>query len=96
MRCLMCEEPNMVFIPADDVDGVGLYSCTRCDFEIEGPADIPRPDPWHQAFAYARQAGMDDHDARDFADEYAFAIDELRHEIRYPDLPLPTPSEYVR
>lgn len=96
MRCLICEEPGMLFIPADDVDGVGLYSCTRCDFEIEGPADIPRPDPWHQAFAWARRADLADQDARAFADEYAAYIEDRQSEVRYPDLPLPTPSEYVR
>lgn len=96
MRCLMCEEPAMVFIPDDDVDGVGLYSCSRCEFEIEGPADIPRPDPWHQAFAYARQDGLDDQDARAFADEYAFYIEDEWNGIRQPDRPVPTPSEYVR
>lgn len=41
MRCLMCEEPTTMYIPSDDVDGVGLHSCGVCGFEIEGPATSP-------------------------------------------------------
>ncbi len=37
MRCLMCEEPTTMYIPSDDVDGIGLHSCGVCGFEIEGP-----------------------------------------------------------
>lgn len=39
MRCLMCEEPTTMYIPSDDVDGVGLHSCGVCGFEIEAPRD---------------------------------------------------------
>jgi hypothetical protein len=41
MRCLMCEEPTTMYIPSDDVDGVGLHSCGVCGFEIEAPRDEP-------------------------------------------------------
>lgn len=41
MRCLMCEEPTTMYIPSDDVDGVGLHSCGACGFEIEAPRDEP-------------------------------------------------------
>ncbi len=41
MRCLMCEEPTTMYIPSDDVDGIGLHSCGVCGFEIEGPRDEP-------------------------------------------------------
>lgn len=41
MRCLMCEEPATMYIPSDDVDGVGLHSCGACGFEIEAPRDEP-------------------------------------------------------
>lgn len=41
MRCLMCEEPTTMYIPSDDVDGVGLHSCDACGFEIEAPRDEP-------------------------------------------------------
>lgn len=74
MRCLMCEEPSMFFIPSDDIDGVGIYSCMKCDFEIEGPADIPHPDPWHEAFARARRDGLDDPESRGFADAVVSGI----------------------
>ncbi|MBG0716867.1 hypothetical protein G3N18_02035 [Microbacterium sp. 2C] len=30
-----------------------------------------------------------------FADEYQAAIDDLRNELRYPDLPDPTPAEFA-
>lgn len=36
MRCFMCDEPDVMYIPSDDVDDYGLYSCTVCDFELEG------------------------------------------------------------
>ncbi len=46
MRCLMCEEPDMMYVPSDDVDDVGLYSCGACGFEIESPLERPsRPLP---------------------------------------------------
>jgi hypothetical protein len=38
MRCLICDQPKVMYIPADDVPDVGLYSC-ECGFEIEGPAE---------------------------------------------------------
>ena len=41
MLCLMCEEPTTMYIPSDDVDGIGLHSCGVCGFEIEGPRDEP-------------------------------------------------------
>ncbi|WP_348670280.1 hypothetical protein [uncultured Microbacterium sp.] len=37
----MCEEPTTMYIPSDDVDGIGLHSCGVCGFEIEGPRDEP-------------------------------------------------------
>jgi len=37
MRCLMCDEPETMYIPSDDVPNVGLYSCGACSFEFEGP-----------------------------------------------------------
>ncbi|MBF0816281.1 hypothetical protein E4U02_07645 [Microbacterium paludicola] len=48
---------------------------------------------WDQAHAYAVAAGIDQ--AQAFADDYAFLIDDLVHETRYPDVPLPTPAEHV-
>ena len=36
-RCIMCDEPNPMYLPSDDVDDVGLYSCDSCGFEMEGP-----------------------------------------------------------
>ena len=30
-----------MYIPSDDVDGVGLHSCGVCGFEIEAPRDEP-------------------------------------------------------
>lgn len=96
MRCLMCEEPDTTYIPSDDVDETGLYSCGRCGFETEGPSEKTTPDPWHLALIHARQDGQDEQDARDFADEYAAYVEDHLGENRYPDLPLPTPSEYTR
>ena len=41
MRCLMCEEPEIMYIPSDDIPDVGLYSCGVCGFELEGPLERP-------------------------------------------------------
>ena len=38
----------------------------------------------------------DEGEARDFADEYAAYVEDRRYEIRNPDLPIPSPSEYIR
>ncbi|ALJ22438.1 hypothetical protein AOA12_22645 (plasmid) [Microbacterium sp. No. 7] len=43
MRCLICGQPKVMYLPSTDVPDVGLYSC-ECGFEIEGPAeDAVRP-----------------------------------------------------
>jgi hypothetical protein len=42
-RCIMCDEPDPMYLPADDVDDVGLYSCGRCGFEMEGPRMVAAP-----------------------------------------------------
>lgn len=52
--------------------------------------------PWQAAFDHARETGQDDAEARDFADEYAAYVADRRYEIRNPDLPIPSPSEYIR
>lgn len=38
MRCLICGQPKVTYLPSTDVPDVGLYSC-ECGFEIEGPAE---------------------------------------------------------
>jgi hypothetical protein len=52
--------------------------------------------PWQAAFDHARETGQDEGEARDFADEYAAYVEDRRYEIRNPDLPIPSPSEYIR
>ncbi|MGC5225178.1 hypothetical protein ACPW96_21625 [Micromonospora sp. DT81.3] len=34
----MCDEPDPMYIPSDDVEDYGLYSC-ECGFEMEGPRE---------------------------------------------------------
>lgn len=48
---------------------------------------------WTAAHAYAL-AHSEIVDATAFADEFTAYIEDRMHEIRYPDLPLPTPEEY--
>lgn len=55
----------------------------------------PRLHPWHEAFSYAKSSGLSRASAQDFADHYAAYIEDRTNEIRYPDLPLPTPSEFI-
>lgn len=42
MRCLICGQPKVMYLPSTDVPDVGLYSC-ECGFEIEGPAENAAP-----------------------------------------------------
>lgn len=51
------------------------------------------PDRWQGAYSYAL-AHPEIDDAAAFADEFTAYIEDRMHEIRYPDLPLPTPEEY--
>lgn len=51
--------------------------------------------PWRAAFDHARQIGHSEDEARAFADEYAAYVEDRQHELRYPDLPIPSPSEYT-
>ena len=50
-------------------------------------------DRWQGAYSYALTNSEID-DAAAFADEFAAYIEDRMHEIRYPDVPLPTPEEY--
>ncbi|MEV8135186.1 hypothetical protein [Microbacterium aurantiacum] len=38
MRCPICDQPKVMYLPATDAPNIGLYSC-ECGFEIEGPAE---------------------------------------------------------
>ena len=53
-------------------------------------------EPWQAAFDHSRQAGQSEDEARDFADEYAAFVEDRQYELRDPDLPIPSPSEYTR
>lgn len=48
---------------------------------------------WKRAHEYAINEGMEA--PRDFADEYAFMIEDFSHELHYPDRPLPTPEDFT-
>lgn len=62
------------------------------------PALTERPavDPWSAAFDHAQQTGKSEEQARDFADEYAAFVEDRQLELRSPDLPIPSPSEYTQ
>ncbi|EIC07787.1 hypothetical protein AB1285_26755 [Microbacterium sp. NRRL B-14842] len=51
---------------------------------------------WRAAFDHARQDGHNEAEAREFADEYAAYVEDRQYELRDPDLPIPSPSEYTR
>lgn len=42
-RCIMCDEPNPMYIPDDVVDDYGTYSCGSCGFEMECARELPAP-----------------------------------------------------
>lgn len=52
--------------------------------------------PWRSAFDHARQEGHSEAEAYDFADDYAAYVEDRQYEIRDPDLPIPSPSEWIR
>ncbi len=46
MNCLRCDEPDLLYIPSDDIADYGLYSCGTCDFEFEAASErTPRSAP---------------------------------------------------
>ncbi len=46
-----------------------------------------------RAHAFAAEQGSDEAAAESFAGEYVALLEDRLHEIRYPDVPLPTPEE---
>ena len=46
-----------------------------------------------QAFAFAIEQGARPSLAEDFAGEYVCVLEDRSAELRYPDLPAPTPEE---
>lgn len=74
-----------------------MHSRTPTSALIEQPATPSRAavDPWSAAFDHARQTGQSEEQARDFADEYAAFVEDRQLELRSPDLPIPSPSEYA-
>jgi hypothetical protein len=98
-------------IPAPAIEGIEkiLFALAEGDLRfasvragqlMDGVSEALRgraaSEPWQAAFDHAREAGQDDAEARDFADEYAAYVEDRRYEIRNPDLPIPSPSEYIR
>lgn len=49
---------------------------------------------WASGLAYASSRPVIGADPVAFADEYAAFIEDRMYELRYPDLPLPTPEDY--
>lgn len=62
--------------------------------ELEPRECRPADHAWALAFEYAQETGLED--ARAFADDYAAFLEDYNSEIHDPDLPAPTPSEYIR
>jgi len=98
-------------IPAPAIEGIEkiLFALAEGDLRfasvragqlMDGVSEALRgraaSEPWQAAFDHARETGQDDGEARDFADEYAAYVEDRRYEIRNPDLPIPSPSEYIR
>jgi hypothetical protein len=46
-----------------------------------------------QALDFAKAQGLSPTDAEEFSFDYAAMIEDRLHELRYPDVPLPTPEE---
>ena len=98
-------------IPAPAIEGIEkiLFALAKGDLRfasaragqlIAGVSEALRgraaSEPWQAAFDHARETGQDEAEARDFADEYAAYVEDRQYEIRNPDLPIPSPSEYIR
>lgn len=50
-------------------------------------------DAWEDAHAHAVSAGVADPDQ--FANDYTSMLEDSQYENRYPDVPLPTPAEFI-
>jgi len=82
-----------------DCPGADLFgkSCRhRCHTEHGETARTSRREPrdaWGDAHAHAVGSGAAD--PEQFANDYTSMLEDAQYENRYPDVPLPTPAEFI-
>lgn len=79
-----------------DCPGSDLFG-KPCGHHCHTAAAAPLPararDPWEQALEHAISTGVAD--PEQFANDYTSMLEDLQYENRYPDLPQPTPAEFI-
>jgi hypothetical protein len=81
--CVDCSESDLFGKPCGHhchTTAVALFPTRACD-------------AWEHAHAYAISAGGAD--PEQFADDYTSMLEDFQYENRYPDVPLPTPAEFI-